>query len=457
MQNTQRNEESNVSAQNVVDMINKRGGSQVSEPQLFRIMMSVVKSESYDDHFWAVGYRLGGSVVQRKPREMIAVRLNTVEERVSDMQMFSSESKATLTNKIKVDYVTGGHKTRKTLQKHLSGHTRLLSFERVVYLYTKDNVKHYRAHWPSAMSTDPNAHFIQGMGHIKIIPGNDKLGRKPIVQAEIIESMMLDASREDSEKNNVLIAKALNHQDPTSHLDTAVRTGKLMVEMVVNGQRNTRTIDIYNEKADFLVPSNSGGQTTVRKSIPYADTIQAYLTGSDYHSSRYKEDPNNSYKRDKAYEADINRHILAYLLNIPAKDIPILREDVADTVIKPFVNNLYRKEITLNIFAVRVYYFGKSFEDLTIGRSQAFGLHKKYVVAIKETGDIIPYHEADGLPATPAYTPTAIAVQRYPDGTAYVVFEGAVNINKENFILSSSIEPEMVDKYKDFYGTIHKN
>lgn len=454
MQNTQRNEESSVSAQSVVDMINKRGSSQISEPQLFRIMMSVVKSESYEGHFWAVGNRLGGVEVKRKPREMIAVRLNTVEERVADMQMFSSESKATLTNKIKTDYVTGGHKTRKTLEKHLSGHTRLLSFERVIYLYTRDNVKHYRAHWPSAMSTDPNAHFIQGMGHIKIIPGNEKLGRKPIVQAEIIESMMMNAGRENSDQNNVLIAKALNHKDPTSHLDTAMRTGKLMVEMVVNGERNTRTIDIYNEKDEFLVPSSTGGQSSVRKSIPYADTIQAYLTANDYHSKRYKADPNNSYKRDKAYDADINRHILAYLLNIAAKDIPILREDLADTVIKPFVNSLYKKEITLNLFAVRVYYFGKSFEDLTFGRSQAFGLHKKYVVAIQETGSILPYHESEGLPATPAYTPTAIAVQRYPDGTAYVVFEGAVNLNKENFILSSSIEPEMVEKFKDFYGAI---
>ena len=453
MQNIERN---GYSAQNIVDLINQRGSTPTKEPQLFRIMMSVLKSDTYEDHFWAIGQRLGGTEVKRKPREVIAVRLNTVEERVADMQTFSNESKATLTNKIKVSYLTGGQKKRKTLQEHLRGHTRLMSFERVIYLYTKDNIKHYRAHWPTAMSSDPNAHFIQGMGHVKIMPANDKLGRQPMAQVEIIESMLMDAECNNAEKNKELIAKALNHKDPTSHLDTAERTGKLVVEMVVDGQRNTRTIDIYNEKTDQMVMSNTGEQVSVRKSIPYADTVQAYLKAEDYHSLRYKEDPNNTYKRAKAYDADINRHILAFLLNIPAQNVPILIEDMADSVIKPFVANLYRKTIKLNIFAVRIYYFGKSFGALTISRSEAFGLHKKYLVAIQDTGHALPYHESEGLPATPAYTPTAIAVQRYTDGTPYVVFEGAVNLNKENFLLSSSIEPEMVDKFKDFYGVIQK-
>ncbi|MBO6224781.1 MAG: hypothetical protein J6N72_04915, partial [Psychrobacter sp.] len=66
--------------------------------------------------------------------------------------------------------------------------------------------------------------------------------------------------------------------------------------------------------------------------------------------------------------------------------------------------------------------------------------------------NIIPYHEASQLPATPAYSPTAIVVQRYDDGTAYVVFDGAVDMKKDNFVISSDIPPDSVEKFKDFFS-----
>lgn len=448
--NNQSNIQSN--AQNVVDMINQRGSGAAKEPGMFRLMMHIVKGESMDDHYWMSGYRLGGLDVKRKPREIIRVRLNTVDERVSEEKSFSnSKPESVIQNSVKSLYVTGSNR-RKTLQEHIQGSTRMLSFERVVYLYTKDNIKHYRAHWSTAMTSSPQGQFIQGMGHVRIIQGNEQLGRKSTCQAEIIETMVVAAGREDAENNNLMIAKALNSVDPTSSLDTAERTGKLMVEMVVNGERNTRTIDIYSEKKEVDVVTPVGEKIKVRRAIPYTDTIQAYLTGNDYHTVMYKADPNNVYKRDRAFDADINRHVLGYLLGIDAKSIPIVREDIADSAIKPFVNSLYKKEIVLNLFAVRIYQYGSRYRATTLNKTLKQKLHQNYVVAIDDNGNIVPYHESSHLPATPAYSPTAIVVQRYDDGTAYVVFEGAVDIKKDNFVISSDIPPESVDKFKDFFN-----
>lgn len=451
--NTEQPNNNPTNAQNVVDMINQRGGSTAKEAGMFRLMMHIVKGESIDDHYWMSGYRLGGLDVKRKPRETIRVRLNTVDERVMEEKGFSnSKPAAAIENSVKSLYVSGSNR-RKTLQEHIQGSTRMLSFERVVYLYTKDNIKHYRAHWSTSMTTNPQGQFIQGMGHVRIIQGDEQLGRKSTCQAEIIETMVVGASREDAENNNLIIAKALNSVDPTSNLETAERTGKLMVEMVVNGERNTRTIDIYSEKKEVDVVTPAGENIKVRRAIPYADTIQAYLTGEDYHTAMYKADPNNVYKRDRAFDADINRHVLGYLLGINAKSIPIIREDIADSTIKPFVNSLYKKDITLNLFAVRIYQYGSRYRASTLNKTLKLKLHQNYVVAIDESGNIIPYHESSHLPATPTYSPTALTVQRYDDGTAYVVFEGAVDIKKDNFVISSDIPPESIDKFKDFFNT----
>lgn len=456
MQNNQRsNTTQDVSAKDMIDIINKRGTHTSKNENVFRLMISIVKGESFDDHYWLSGYGLGGIEVKRKPRETVRVRLNTVEERVMDEKSFSNKSEALIQAAVKQRYITNSNR-RKTLQEHIQGSTRMISFERVTYLYTKDNVKHYRAHWSTAMSSSPHAQFIQGMGHVRIIQPDERIDRKATCQAEIIESMTLAAGREDAEDNNLIIAKALNNNDPTSQLDSAERTGKLMVEMVRDGERNTRTIDIYSEKKEVEAVSATGEKIMVRRAIPYAETIQAYLSGEDFYTKLYKADPNNAYRRDKAFDADINRHILGYLLGIDAKTIPIIRDDIADTIIKPFVNSLYKKEVVLNLFAVRIYQYGSRYRAEVLSSTAKQKLHQNYVVAINEGGSILPYHETDGLPATPAYAPTALAVQRYDDGTAYVVFEGAVDIRKDRFVLSSAIEQESVASFKDFFGVVPK-
>ena len=459
-QNSNTNPSANYDAQDVVNAINQRGRSAAKNSatglSAFRLMMCIIKGETINDeatgdHYWLSGYRLGGLEVKRKPRETIRVRLNTVDERVMDEKSFSNgRSDAVIQNSVKGIYITNANR-RKTLQEHLQSSTRMISFERVTYLYTKDNIKHYRAHWSTAMTSSPEGQFIQGMGHIRIIQGNEQLGRKSTCQAEIIESMVLGAGREDAESNNLMIAKALNSNDPTSQIETAERTGKLMVEMVVNGERNNRTIDIYSEKEEVDVVTPLGEKIKVRRAIPYSDTIQAYLTGEDYHTRMYKADPNNTYKRDRAYDADINRHVLGYLLGINAHSIPIVREDIADDIIKPFVNSLYQKKVVLNLFAVRIYQYGSRFRTTTLNNKAKQALHKNYVVAIDDAGNITPYQESVGVVATPTYTPTAIVVQRYEDGTAYVVFDGAVDIRKDSFVISSEIPPDSVDKYKDFF------
>lgn len=458
MQNTHGNNiEKNSSTQNVLNVINNRGMSPSRENNPFRLMVNVCSIEREDDHLWLSGYRLGGLTVKRNPREVVKVRLNTVAERVEDEKLYSKKSANEIKNSVKSLYETGANK-RKTLYEHQKSQTKMLSFERVIYLHSKDGIKHYRAHWSTCMSTNQNAHFIQGMAHVRMIQEDERIGRKSTCQVEIIEKMIMGASKDDAESNNNFIAKALDSTDPTSKLETAERTGKLMVELVSNGVRNTRTIDIYSEKTDVVVVHpQTGEQITVRRAVPYAETLKAFLTGEDYHTSLFKADPNNAYKRDKAFDADIQRHILGYLLGIDAKTIPIAREDMADDVLKPFVNSLYRKEVTLNLSVVRIYQYGSRYRVNALNDSIRKKLHVNYAVALNETGVVIPYHETEGLPATPAYAPTAIAVQRYEDGTAYVVFEGAVEMKKDFFQVSSSITPESVDAVKDFSSVALKD
>ncbi len=435
--------------QNVIDLITNSGKTGNKESNPFRLMLSVFNTEKEGDFMWASGYRLGGNKVQRNPREVIKVRLNTVDERVYDVKSFSRKSENEIRNSTKTSYETGANK-RKNLWEHNKSQTKMLSFERVVFLFIKDGIKHYRAHWSTGMTNNTNAQFIQGMGHVRIIQADDSVGRKSTCQVEIIENMLMGASKDTAEINNNFMAKAFDSHDPTSQLATAERTGKLMVELATDGNRNIRTIDIYSEKHDVeVVHPNTGDKVTVRRALPYEKTLEAFITAQDYHTMLYKEDPDNQYKRDRAFDADINRHIIGYLLGIHAKEIPIVREDMAE-VIKPFVNKLYKKEITLNLFAVRIYQYGNRYRENALIDSQRLGLHKNYAVALNETGVILPYHETEGLPATPAYAPTALVVQRYEDGTAYVVFEGALDMKKEAFNVSSAITPESIDAVKDY-------
>lgn len=449
MNNTNRNSSDNT--QSVIDLVTNRGNvAGTKEENPFRLMVSVFNTEKQGDFIWVSGYRLGGNKVKRNPREMIKVRLNTVEERVSDVKTFSNKSDFEIRNSVKSSYETGSNR-RKTLWEHSQSQTKMLSFERVVFLKLENGIKHYRAHWSTGMTANSNAQFIQGVGHVRMIQEDESVGRRSTCQAEIIEAMMLGASRDGAEKNNNFIAKAFDSHDPTSKLATAERTGKLMVELSSDGKRNIKTIDIYSEKHDVEVINPKTGMAVIaRRALPYEKTLEAYITAQDYHTTLYKADPDNKYKRDRAFEADINRHILGYLLGMDARQIPIIRSDLADSVIKPFVNKLYTKEITLNLFSVRIYQYGDRYRKNALVASKRLGLHKNYAVALADTGAILPYDEVSGLPATPAYTPTAVVVQRYEDGTAYVVFEGALDLKKDAFKVSSEINPEDVNAVKDY-------
>ena len=451
MNDTNRTDESGESqAKSVIDLITNSGRKTNKENNPFRLMVSVFNIEKEGDFVWVSGYRLGGTKVQRNPRELVKVRLNTVDERVRDMKLFSNKSEFELRNSVKSSYETGANK-RKTLFEHGRSQTKMLSFERVVFLETKNGVKHYRAHWSTGMTANQNAQFIQGMAHVRIIQEDESIGRRSTCQVEVIEAMLMGADKSGAENNNNFIAKAFDSHDPTSKMETAERTGKLMVELSSDGQRNIKTIDIYSEKHEVQVTHpNTGDTVTVRRALPYEKTLEAYITAQDYHTMLYKADPENNYKKDRAFDADINRHILGYLLGIDARNIPIVRTDLADEVIKPFVNKLYKKEITLNLFAVRIYQYGNRYRDNALANSKRLGLHKNYAVALNDTGVILPYDQASGLPATPAYAPTAVVVQRYDDGTAYVVFEGALDVKKEAFNVSSAITPESIDAVKDY-------
>lgn len=159
-------------------------------------------------------------------------------------------------------------------------------------------------------------------------------------------------------------------------------------------------------------------------------------------------------RRDKAFDADINRMVLGFLTGADMSQVKIARKDLAETVLTPFLQQLQEKSITLNLFSVRIYQYGPNYRAATLNFEAKRNIHKNYTANIDEAGNIVDHISNQDVLTAPMYAPTALAVQRYEDGTPYVVFEGMVDANKDCFVLSSDITPDMVETSKDFFREI---
>lgn len=344
-----------------------------------RVMVSVDRyvREGADGPVWAVGHRLS------RPDEKVAVRLSTVEERVSD-----NPDRYTA-DKIRKQYE--GENRRHTLTEKNKDKIKLIAFDGVRALGPgEDGVARYRAHWPQTMATSPNAEVTIGLGTITLYtPPEDKPG-KSTAHVEFLRT----ATLVDGHNVRAALEAALKPEDAEGR----PRDAHAVMRIFHQG-REVGTARIHPEREQASVPGDFGDEITIMRAVEGGRSVDSLMGGRM--SGIDNLDANN----------DLARAVVAGLED--ADEPPVANLGDKDTPAN-FFHGAKSGELTVEIIGVERMNFGADTAK-TYLKDRDRPQYAAFLVADKETG----YRQR-------GYAEVAVAFQRFEDGRPYAVYANSV-------------------------------
>ena len=352
--------------------------------------------EQYDtpqnDFAFAVGHLLGDE--QAKVR----VRLNTVDERVQDQPKADRA-------KVEALYMTAENK-RDTLADKSKAGISLLSFDDARKISSdEDGAAVYRAHWPKPMATAPGAEPLVGFAHVRLreaITDRDGVHKLAVAQIELLKSNTV------VDKTNVkdILSAALATKD-----DQGRARDPFAIIRVIHNDEVVASPRIYPVTEQTQVFQQATGTfKDVNKPADATKTIEYLASGS-----AGKSDTDNQ-------RLDIIRAALAGVSGEPEPTF-----NSPDKVVRDNARNYYfgARDGHLEIEVI-------SAETIDFGAAT-----RKTYLKDKEKPQFFAYTIKESVNdnkvrASAAFTRTALAVHRHPDGEPYAVFASPTEMYPES-------------------------
>ena len=343
-----------------------------------RVVMEVERFQLSRDggEEWAYGH----AVVD--PSVKVAVRLSTLDERLSDLPRADPA-------KLRNSYE--GDKRRESLSEKAKDKIKFISFEGARPLgKDEEGVFLFRAHWPSTMAARPEAEVIHGLGSVVLFPGSET--SKPEAYVEFLRHATLT----DGSNVQQALESALAIRDGSNQ----PREGHALMRVFYDGNE-VASARVYSSREPGEVKDPVYGDTkTVNLPCDGARTFERLMAGEAL--GRSAQDAHR----------DMARALVAGMTGAAMPKAVSLEQ----AVVENFYHGAASGELVVDVVAVERMRFGQD-SAKTYLRDHDQPKLKGYTIRSE--------NENGGVNFERGYCETVVAMQRYSDGQPYAIFAGS--------------------------------